>query len=122
MELKAELEKILKKLKEIDGVKGSIIAKAEGLLVASTLPSEINSQLVAALAAAIVKSSSFTVKELGIGELEYTIVKSTEGNYVCFSIDSELVFSSLLYKDVNLGMVLIKMEKAIKEIKSLILV
>jgi predicted regulator of Ras-like GTPase activity (Roadblock/LC7/MglB family) len=121
MELKTELEKILKKLKDIDGVKGCVIARAEGLLVVSTLPSEVNSQLVAALAAAIIKSSKFTVKELGIGELEYTIVKSTEGNYVCFSIDSELVFSSLLYKDVNLGMVIIKMENAIKEIKSLLL-
>ncbi|MGC8812787.1 MAG: roadblock/LC7 domain-containing protein [Candidatus Aenigmatarchaeota archaeon] len=122
MELKSELEKILIKLKEIGGVKGSVIAKAEGLLVASTLPSEINSKIVAALAAAIIKSSNFTAKELGIGELEYTIIKSTNGNYVCFSIDSELVFSSLLYKDVNLGMVIVKMEKAIKEIKSLLLV
>ncbi|MEM7818987.1 MAG: roadblock/LC7 domain-containing protein [Candidatus Aenigmatarchaeota archaeon] len=121
MELKAELEKILKKLKEIDGVKGSVIAKFDGLLVVSTLPMEINSKMVAALSAAIIKSSQFTTKELGIGELEYTIVKSSDGNYVCFSIGSELVFSSLLYKDVNLGMVIVKMEKAIKEIKSLLL-
>ncbi|MEM5882981.1 MAG: roadblock/LC7 domain-containing protein [Candidatus Aenigmatarchaeota archaeon] len=121
MELKSELEKILEKLKEINGVRGSVIARTEGLLVASNLPSGINSKIVAALSAAIIKSSKFTTKELGMGELEYTIVKSSEGSYVCFSVNYEIVVSSILDKEVNIGMVLLKMEKIIEEIKFLLL-
>ncbi|MCS7105724.1 MAG: roadblock/LC7 domain-containing protein [Candidatus Aenigmarchaeota archaeon] len=116
MELRIELEKVLKEMKKIEGVKGSIIAKNDGLLIAFYLPSDFNAKLLAALAAAITKSSFITTKEMGIGTFIYTIVKASNGYYVCFPIDTEMILACLLEKETNLGMTLIKMEKSIKEI------
>ncbi|MEM5793715.1 MAG: roadblock/LC7 domain-containing protein [Candidatus Aenigmatarchaeota archaeon] len=116
MELKTELEKILKDMKRIEGVKGAILAKNDGLLIASYLPSELNAKLLAALAAAITKSSFISTKELGMGSFTHTIVKASNGYYVCFPVDSEMILACLLEKDANLGMALIKMEKSVKEV------
>jgi predicted regulator of Ras-like GTPase activity (Roadblock/LC7/MglB family) len=116
MELKTELEKVLKEMKKIEGVRGGIIANREGLLVASFLPPELDSRLLAALAATIVKVSLMTTKEMGMGSFTHTIVKATNGYYVCFPVDNEMILACLLEKDVNLGLVLVKMEASIKEI------
>ncbi|MEM5834295.1 MAG: roadblock/LC7 domain-containing protein [Candidatus Aenigmatarchaeota archaeon] len=116
MELKSELEGVLKEIKMIEGVRGAIIAKNDGLLIASYLPSGLNAKLLAALAAAITKSSFVSTKELGMGSFTHTIVKASNGYYVCFPVDSEMILACLLEKDANLGMVLIKMEKSIKEV------
>ncbi|MGC8812386.1 MAG: roadblock/LC7 domain-containing protein [Candidatus Aenigmatarchaeota archaeon] len=116
MEVKAELEKILKEMKGIEGVKGAIIADREGLLVASYLPSKLNARLLAALAATIAKVSIMTTNELVMGSFTHTIVKASNGYYVCFPVDSEMILACLLGKEANLGMVLIKMEESIKEI------
>jgi predicted regulator of Ras-like GTPase activity (Roadblock/LC7/MglB family) len=116
MELKTELEKVLKEMKKIEGVRGGIMANREGLLVASFLPPGLDSRLLAALAATIVKVSLMTTKEMGIGSFIHTIVKATNGYYVCFPVDNEMILACLLEKDVNLGLVLVKMEASIKEI------
>jgi len=116
MELKTELEKVLKEMKKIEGVRGGIIARNDGLLIASYLPSEMNSKLLAALAAAIAKSSFISTKEMGIGSFTHAIVKASNGYYVCFPVDNEMILACLLEKDANLGLVLVKMEAGIKEI------
>ncbi|MEM7825685.1 MAG: roadblock/LC7 domain-containing protein [Candidatus Aenigmatarchaeota archaeon] len=116
MELKAELEKILKEMKMIEGVRGGIIANKEGLLIVSYLPAELNSKLLAALAATIAKVSLMTTKEMGIGSFNHTIVKASNGYYVCFPVDTEMILACLLEKDVNIGLILVKMEVSIKEI------
>jgi predicted regulator of Ras-like GTPase activity (Roadblock/LC7/MglB family) len=116
MELKTELEKVLKEMKKIEGVRGGIMANREGLLVASFLPPGLDSRLLAALAATIVKVSLMTTKEMGIGSFTHTIVKASNGYYVCFPVDNEMILACLLEKDVNLGLVLVKMEASIKEI------
>ena len=116
MELRTELEKVLKEMKKIEGVRGAIIANKEGLLVASFLPAGLDARLLAALAATIAKVSVMTTKELGMGSFSYTIVKASNGYYVCFPIDTEMVLACLLEKDVNLGLVLVRMEEGIKEL------
>ncbi|MEM5793765.1 MAG: roadblock/LC7 domain-containing protein [Candidatus Aenigmatarchaeota archaeon] len=116
MELRAELEKILKEMKKIEGVRGSLIANREGLLVVSYLPAELDARLLAALAATLVKVSSMTAERLGMGTFTHTVVKASQGYYVCFPIDTEMILACLLEKDVNLGLVLVRMEESIKEI------
>ncbi|MCS7106109.1 MAG: roadblock/LC7 domain-containing protein [Candidatus Aenigmarchaeota archaeon] len=116
MELRSELEKVLKEMKGIDGVRGAIIASKEGLLVASHFPAELDARLLAALAATLVKVSVMTTEKLGIGSFTHAVVKASNGYYVCFPVDTELVLACLLEKDVNLGLVLVRMERSIKEI------
>jgi predicted regulator of Ras-like GTPase activity (Roadblock/LC7/MglB family) len=103
-------------MKKIEGVRGGIMANREGLLVASFLPPGLDSRLLAALAATIVKVSLMTTKEMGMGSFIHTIVKASNGYYVCFPVDNEMILACLLEKDVNLGLVLVKMEASIKEI------
>jgi len=115
VEIKKELENSLRELRKIKGLMGSLLAKTDGLLIASDLPARINSRLVAAMAAAIVKSSRYNSREFKFGEVNNVIINASDGKYVCF-LFGPVIFASLLKPKVNLGLVLLEMERKVKEI------
>jgi len=120
VEKKKELENILKALEEIGDVVGSAVVRRDGLLIASALPSEVNSKSVAAMAAAIVGTSETSVKELEIGGFNQVIVNASNGQYVSIGAGAEAILVCLLRKSANLGLVLLEMERSAKKIGRII--
>lgn len=120
VEKRKELENILKELEKIGDILGSAIVRTDGLLIATGLPTEVNSKAVAAMAAAIVGTSETSVKELEIGKFNQVIVNASDGQYVCIKAGEEGILISLARKDANLGLVLLEMERQAKKITRLI--
>jgi len=115
-----ELEQVLKELQEIEDIKGSIIVRSDGLLIASNLPAEVNSKAVAAMVAAIVGTGETTTKELNLGEFQQVIVNAKEGQYVCIKAGAEAILACLVKKEANLGLVLLEMERKATKIARLL--
>jgi predicted regulator of Ras-like GTPase activity (Roadblock/LC7/MglB family) len=117
---KKELEDVLKELEKIGDIIGSAIVRRDGLLIASSLPSEVNARAVAAMAAAIVGTSETSTKELEIGEFQQVVVNASEGQYVAIGAGEEAILIALLRKNANIGLILLEMEKAAKKIEKLV--
>jgi len=112
-----ETEKIVEKIKKIKAILGFVIVRNDGLLLESNFPPEINSKMLAVMAAAIVKSSIISSKELKIGEFSYTLLKASEGLYLCVEISPEIILGCLLGKKASLNQVL----KTIQNLKNIYL-
>ena len=119
-ETRKELEDVLKNLRKIGDITGSAIVRRDGLLIASGLPTEVDAKAVSAMAAAIVGTSETSAKELGIGDFDEVIVNASKGQYACIGAGEEALLISLLRKEANIGLVLIEMEKAAKNIGRLL--
>lgn len=115
-----ELENILAELQKVGDILGSAIVRTDGLLIASNLPTKVNSKAVAAMAAAIVGTAETTVQEFNIGNFQQVIVNAAEGQYVCIKAGEEAILIALLKKDANLGLVLLEMERQGKKIERLL--
>lgn len=120
VEKRKELEKILKELKRIGDIIGSAIVRRDGLLIASDMSAKVDTRAIAAMSAAIVGTSETSSKELDIGEFNQVVVNASEGQYVCIGAGEEAILISLLKKEVNLGLVLLEMERSAKKIGKLI--
>ena len=120
VEKKKELEDVLHHLERVGDIIGSAIVRRDGLLIASGLPSEVNSRAVAAMAAAIAGTSESSAKELKIGEFEQVIVNASTGQYVVLGAGPEAILIALLRKGANLGLVLLEMERAAQKIARLL--
>ncbi len=117
METKEEdLKKILDDFDSIGNVIGSAVVRRDGLMIISSLPDEVNSKAVAAMAAAIVGTGETASKELDIGELNRVVVESASGKLISIEANSDVIFTALVKPRANMGLVLMNMERSSKKI------
>jgi predicted regulator of Ras-like GTPase activity (Roadblock/LC7/MglB family) len=114
------LKQELKKFRKLSGVVGSAIIRRDGLMILSDLSSEVNSKAIAAMAAAIVGTGETASKELGIGEMEEVVIESRSGKLISIGAGKESIFVALVKKKVNLGLILIEMEKIARKVEKVI--
>jgi predicted regulator of Ras-like GTPase activity (Roadblock/LC7/MglB family) len=115
-----ELKKILDDFESTGNVIGSAVVRRDGLMIISSLPEEVNSKAVAAMAAAIVGTGETASKELSIGELNQVVVESVSGKLISVGAGSDAIFTSLVKPKANMGLVLMNMERSSKKIGSVI--
>ncbi len=72
------METILERLMAIDGVTGVLLVGKDGLVTASTMPSD-EEELVGAMAAAVYDATSRYIDQLGGGETRHSIFETPGG-------------------------------------------
>ncbi|NOZ81624.1 MAG: hypothetical protein GXO63_00530 [Candidatus Micrarchaeota archaeon] len=75
-----KLGRILETLKEYE--LGGMVLTKDGLVVVSQLPEDVNSEILAAMAAAVVATSSNVSSHTGLGEPEYTVISTEKATVV----------------------------------------
>ncbi len=108
-----EIEKIVKEIEKIKMILGFILVRNDGLLLKSSFPPEFDSKMLAAMSAAIIKSSLISLKELKIGEFSYTLLKASKGFYLCVEISPGIILGCLIEKKANVNQVLKSIKKYI---------
>jgi len=111
-----DLKKILDDFESIGNVIGSAVVRRDGLMIISSLPKEVNSKAIAAMAAAIVGTGETASKELSIGEFGQVVVESASGKLISIGVGSDVIFTALVKHKANMGLVLMNMERSIKKI------
>jgi predicted regulator of Ras-like GTPase activity (Roadblock/LC7/MglB family) len=115
-----DLKKILDDFESTGEIIGSAVVRRDGLMIISSLPREVNSKAVAAMAAAIVGTGETASKELSIGILNQVVVESANGKLISIGAGTEAIFTSLVKAKANMGLVLMNMERSSKRISTVI--
>jgi predicted regulator of Ras-like GTPase activity (Roadblock/LC7/MglB family) len=111
------MEKIVEEMKKIKAILGFVLVRNDGSLLESSFPPEVNSKILGVMAAAIVKSSVISSKELKIGEFSYALLKASKGFYLCTEISPEIILGCLIRKKASLNQVI----KTVQNLKNIYL-
>jgi predicted regulator of Ras-like GTPase activity (Roadblock/LC7/MglB family) len=112
-----KLKEPLEDLKDLQGVKGAAVVRRDGLLIVSNLPQEVDADQLAAMTASTVGSGETASGTLGIGDVEKVTVESEGGKLISTGAGEEGILTMLTESDVNMGLILVEMKKAVKKIK-----
>src|SRR5438093_537732 len=114
------LQAILTELRLLPAVLGATIARRDGILIAHALPKTMDPKKIAAMAAAIVGTSEMAVVEMGLGTFNSSIVDTHIGKMIATGGGEEALLVALVYDDANLGLVLLAMERAAKQVEKIL--
>jgi len=105
------LEAAMDDLAHVTDIKAAAVVRRDGLVITHTLPDGVDPRIVAAMTAAIVGTSEMATIQLSQGRFERAIIESDEGKLLSLGAGEEALLVALVYKDANLGLVLMAMEK-----------
>src|SRR5439155_1329536 len=114
------LQAILTELRRLPAVLGATIARRDGILIAHALPKRVDPKMVAAMTAAIVGTSEMATIQLDQGRFVRAIIESDEGKLLSLGAGEEALLVALVYEDANLGLVLLAMERAAKQVEKIL--
>jgi predicted regulator of Ras-like GTPase activity (Roadblock/LC7/MglB family) len=115
------LKSILKDLEAATpDVEGSVVVSADGLVMASALPSDVDEDRVAAMSAALLALGERSSGELARGKLEQVFVKGENGYIMLLEAGRDAVLGALCREDAKLGMIFLDMRRAAEEIGKVI--
>lgn len=101
-------------------IEGSVVVSADGLVMASAMPSDVDEDRVAAMAAALLALGERSASELQRGDLEQVFVKGLKGYIVLMNAGRDAVLGALCRQDAKLGMIFLDMKRAAAEIGKVI--
>lgn len=114
------LEKVLKDINNIGGVETSAVASRDGLLICSTIPRKQNGETFVAMSATMIGAAETATTELGKGIPERIIVETKTGKIIGTGAGPKALLIVMTKPDANLGLILIEMTKASKQIKDIL--
>jgi len=97
-------------------IEGSVVVSADGLVMASAMPSDVDEDRVAAMAAALIALGERSAGELQRGDLEQVFVKGIRGYFLLMNAGKDAVLGALCRQDAKLGMIFLDMRRAAAEI------
>ncbi|MCE7697980.1 MAG: roadblock/LC7 domain-containing protein [Methanobacterium paludis] len=92
-------------------VTGAALLRPDGLMIASVLSQDTDEKRLAAMGAAIVGTSQRTCDELSRGNLSEIIIEGSTGKATFSFAGSKGILAVLSPKEVNLGLVLMEIER-----------
>jgi uncharacterized protein len=100
----------------ISGVESAVLETYDGLVLASTLPTGPEEEIIAAVSTATQAAVNRVVKELKQGDIQNTIVLSTSGQIVITDIGGKALLAVIAKRDANLGLISIMSRRAARDI------
>ena len=97
-----------------------VIARRDGVAIASTLGEKAKSNLVATMAATIVGTSELVVGALDQGKLVEVVVESAKGQLLGIGATEDSILIIVTKREANLGLILLNVEKYSGEISRVI--
>lgn len=104
---------------KVDCIRGFVLSTRDGLEIASFIKDlDLNVQLVHAMCASIVGLSNRAVSRLGMSSLSKTVIFTTDGIAIAYSIGDTMALFCILDQDANVGLAMIEIENAIEKIQA----
>ncbi|MCZ7383942.1 MAG: roadblock/LC7 domain-containing protein [Candidatus Methanoperedens sp.] len=121
MATKAELFHLA--LEQLENSTGDILSSAlvtdDGLIMASTTSGKVNKETFAAYCAAAFKRAGETMEELSGENIDTLLFESKNNRIVTVRVGEHALLVVLTSKNVQMGLVLINMQKTAQKIKEL---
>ncbi len=116
----AEIEKIISKLNDISGVKGSFLVSMDGFIIAEVLPKDISKDDAGATLSASYGALTVSFGELKQGTVKFVIAEGANGNVFLISVEDSAVLGVLADTSANLGYIRMQMNKIVPELGALL--
>lgn len=114
------VQRVLQDLRRVPDVIAAAVVRRDGLMISHALPRSIDPKRIAAMAAAIVGTSELAAGEIGQGPFIESIVESQASKMLATGAGEEAILITLVRSDANLGFVLLKVNKAVASIISIL--
>lgn len=101
-------------------VEASAVVSADGLTMASALPSNVEEDRVSAMSAAMLSLGERIATELGRGKLDQVYIKGQTGYVILMSIAREAVLTVLARDQAKLGLLFLDMRRAAEDLSKLL--
>ena len=101
-------------------IEASAVVSVDGLIMASSLPADIEEDRVSAMSAAMLSLGERIAQELNRGELEQVYIKGSKGYIILMSVGEEAVLTALARGDAKLGLIFLDMRRAAEDLSRLV--
>src|SRR6266550_2799183 len=112
----ARLQTVLAELRRLPGILGVTIARRDGILIAHSLPKNMDPKKIAAMAAAIVGTSEMAAVEMGLGIFSQSIVDTHIGKLMATGAGEEAILVTMLRNEANMGLIHLSVDRAVQSI------
>lgn len=124
MMAKSRTERMVDRLREMQistpDIEASAIVSVDGLIMASSLPANVEEDRVSAMSAAMLSLGERIASELGRGALLQVYIKGDNGFVILTDIGEEAVLTALARKEARLGLVFLDMRRAAEDLRKLV--
>ncbi|MDZ4764537.1 MAG: roadblock/LC7 domain-containing protein [Chloroflexota bacterium] len=121
---KSRTEQLVARLRDLQASSGDVEAAAivsvDGLSIASSLPGGYEEDRVSAMSAAMLSLGERIATELGRGSLQQVQVKGVNGYVILTAVGEEAVLTVLARKEARLGLILLDVGRAVRDLEQLI--
>ena len=101
-------------------IEASAVVSEDGLIIASSLPQNVQEPRVAAMSAAMLSMGTRTAVELGRGGLEQIFVKGDAGYVIISHAGKHAALLALARKEAKLGLIFYELGRAGDAIKNIL--
>ena len=112
------MRRTLKRLNDVVGVKGSLVVTKDGIVIAAHLNRHLSEDLVAAMAAGVIRSTRRHLERFGLRHFARFTMVATHGKMV-FTDSGPAFLVVVMDRNVELGPVDIEIESAAMRIRNL---
>jgi hypothetical protein len=117
-------EQLIARLRDLQASSGDIEASAivsvDGLIMASSLPANIEEDRVSAMSAAMLSLGERIAEELRRGHLDQVYIHGSGGYIVLMSVGQEAVLTTLARSNAKLGLIFLDMKRAVEDLSKLV--
>ncbi len=117
-------EQMIARLRDLQAgtadVEASAIVSVDGLIMASSLPADVEEDRVSAMSAAMLSLGERIAQELSRGILDQVYIRGDNGFVILMSIGEEAVLTALARKDAKLGLIFLDMKRAAEDLTKLV--
>jgi hypothetical protein len=113
---------IVNRLRDMQATAPDIIASAlvtaDGLSLASALPSDVEEERVAAMSAAMLSLGERISSELQRGSLEEVYIRGDQGMVLLTAVGKDAVLTALSRDEAKLGLIFLEMRRAAADLET----
>jgi hypothetical protein len=117
-------EQMIARLRDLQAgtadIEASAVVSVDGLIMASSLPADVEEDRVSAMSAAMLSLGERIAAELGRGTLDQVYIRGNNGYVILMSIGEEAVLTALARGDAKLGLIFLDMRRAAEDLTKLV--
>jgi len=121
---KSRTELMVDRLRELQSttpeIEASAVVSVDGLIMASSLPTNVEEDRVSAMSAAMLSLGERIATELGRGTLDQVYVRGTGGYVILMSVGDEAVLTTLVREGAKLGLIFLDMRRTADDLSALV--
>ncbi|MDM8521552.1 roadblock/LC7 domain-containing protein [Anaerolineales bacterium HSG6] len=121
---KSRTEQMISRLRDLQSgtadIEASAVVSVDGLIMASSLPADVEEDRVSAMSAAMISLGERIASELSRGTLDQVYIRGDAGFVILMSVGEEAVLTAMARSGAKLGLIFLDMKRAVEDLSQLV--